>query len=331
MNEKERKAWATKVAYLIPKEKKIVPYLMDTLKLSKESVYRRLRGEVSFSLEEIAALAGELGFSIDELVESPTDCPSFRLSGQLFPNSTETFEYLLDCLGRIFSFAQNEEGECACLASLNTIHPLFHKPNHALLRFLYFDWMQQNGIFSPTYADVAVPRELFSLSSRSSWDKLLQYPFTVIVNPDVFLNLSRRLRYYYQIGFIDAEGLSELQEAFEEILSHLEQITTNGCTKGDKRFHLLLSELPVQQNVVYVKSGRRACSYCWLNDYNMVFSRNAALCKFHGQYLTHLHIHSTYISHSNQMLQKRFFAKQRQYLAAIREPQASQNFQNASA
>ena len=42
--------------------------LADILCMGKEAVYRRLRGEVSFSIEEVAIISHKLGISIDQVV-----------------------------------------------------------------------------------------------------------------------------------------------------------------------------------------------------------------------------------------------------------------------
>ena len=52
----------------IPKGKNLTAYLSEKLILGKESVYRRLRGEINFTFEEIAAVSLDLGFSIDNII-----------------------------------------------------------------------------------------------------------------------------------------------------------------------------------------------------------------------------------------------------------------------
>ena len=47
--------------------------IMDILSIGKEAAYRRLRGEVSFTLREAAILANELGFSLNEVVNAFSD------------------------------------------------------------------------------------------------------------------------------------------------------------------------------------------------------------------------------------------------------------------
>ena len=45
-----------------PKEGNLANILMDILCMSKEAIYRRLRGEVAFTFSEVAIIAGQLGY-----------------------------------------------------------------------------------------------------------------------------------------------------------------------------------------------------------------------------------------------------------------------------
>ncbi|MFV0417316.1 MAG: hypothetical protein ACK5KT_01115 [Dysgonomonas sp.] len=51
-------------------KEKVASVLSDILCLGKESVYRRLRGEVRFSFEEVALISRSLGFSVDNIIGS---------------------------------------------------------------------------------------------------------------------------------------------------------------------------------------------------------------------------------------------------------------------
>ena len=54
----------------VPQGQNLASVLADILFMGKEAVYRRLRGEVSFSIEEIATISSKLGISIDQVVGS---------------------------------------------------------------------------------------------------------------------------------------------------------------------------------------------------------------------------------------------------------------------
>ena len=52
---------------IAPKET-LANFLTNTLCMGKEAVYRRLRGEVAFTFDEVALISHKLGISIDQIV-----------------------------------------------------------------------------------------------------------------------------------------------------------------------------------------------------------------------------------------------------------------------
>ena len=51
----------------LPPKTNLANLLMDTLYIGREAIYRRLRGEVPFTLEEAALISRKLGVSLDKI------------------------------------------------------------------------------------------------------------------------------------------------------------------------------------------------------------------------------------------------------------------------
>lgn len=51
-----------------PPGQNLANFLTDTLCIGRESVYRRLRGEVAFTIDEVAQISCKLGISIDQII-----------------------------------------------------------------------------------------------------------------------------------------------------------------------------------------------------------------------------------------------------------------------
>lgn len=52
----------------IPHKATLTNTLADLLCMEREAVYRRMRGDVSFSFSEVAAISNKLGISLDNLM-----------------------------------------------------------------------------------------------------------------------------------------------------------------------------------------------------------------------------------------------------------------------
>jgi hypothetical protein len=63
----------------IPRGINLANYLTDALCMGKEAVYRRLRGEVAFTFDEIAMISCKLGISIDQIIGNLSFLYSCRL------------------------------------------------------------------------------------------------------------------------------------------------------------------------------------------------------------------------------------------------------------
>ena len=87
----------------VPHGQNLASILADILCMGKEAVYRRLRGEVSFSIEEIAVISSKLGISIDQVVGSHnSNKVTFDLNLLHTSNAIESYYEILNRYQQIF-------------------------------------------------------------------------------------------------------------------------------------------------------------------------------------------------------------------------------------
>jgi hypothetical protein len=73
--------------------KEIGTFIAQHLHLSKSAVYRKMNGEVPFSLQEALDLARHFGISIDSLVHAGSTCTGFQLQFQQLKREDESSYY----------------------------------------------------------------------------------------------------------------------------------------------------------------------------------------------------------------------------------------------
>ena len=84
-------------------------YLADTLCMGKEAVYRRLRGEVSFTLEEVALISRRLGISIDQIIGNHlSDRVTFDLNLLKSSDSMEGYYEIIHRYLQIFDYVKKD-------------------------------------------------------------------------------------------------------------------------------------------------------------------------------------------------------------------------------
>ena len=81
----------------IPPGHNLANYLTDTLYMGKEAVYRRLRGEVAFTFDEIAVISHNLGISIDQIIGNHlSNRVTFDLNLLHSPNLMESYYEIVE-------------------------------------------------------------------------------------------------------------------------------------------------------------------------------------------------------------------------------------------
>jgi hypothetical protein len=318
MRTPERKLLADKIMATIPPKKNAIPYLMEVLGIARESIYRRLRGEVPFTMDEVEILSEELGFSIDGLLgESVDRRVLFQLGGAYTESAEETFVnmYRLLCESKVLTAVSSRK---EIVASLNKLYPVFHAGEGPLFKFFYYEWMHQiqEAPVTSRYADVVVPKKVHEAHNRVRWDLLYSSNLTIITGLDMTVNTLRKLDYLYRLDFITREEVSEIKEDLAEAINSLETLMASGLYKGGT-FNFYLSEFDIAQNSIYINADGHASSFFWVDPANMMVTLDENMCRFHRRWLNSLKKYSSSISSSNQAMRSEFFTNQRKYMDSI--------------
>ncbi|MDR1004103.1 MAG: hypothetical protein LBL97_03740 [Prevotellaceae bacterium] len=315
--EDKKKRLARQIIYLLPPETKPVQYLIDALGIVKESAYRRLRGEVSFSFEEIVILSKKLGFSIDELVnETATHHAIFALSGNTSNTQEEVFIRMLHIITDAIEARGNMVNQYVYV-SLNKLYPLFYANRPHLLKFFYFEYMHQIMEISTYYhyCDTVVPPGVSKLCAAMPYDKVKQSTFMLVTPDNLFINTMNKIEYYHHRNLITDEELVDIKQDLLSILDELEAETNTGITASGGKLNAYISPFNVAQNSVHINDDDRLKSFFYVDPINMMSTTNPELCAVHRRWFDSLKKYATYISGSNQAMRNDFFDKQRKYIA----------------
>lgn len=108
----------------IPRGINLANYLTDALCMGKEAVYRRLRGEVAFTFDEIAMISCKLGISIDQIIGNhQSNRVTFDLNLLHSPDPLESYYEIIERYLRIFNYVKDDED--IYRFERNSFHPLF--------------------------------------------------------------------------------------------------------------------------------------------------------------------------------------------------------------
>jgi hypothetical protein len=309
-----------KILSRIPTRIKPIDYLVETLNISKESVYRRVRGDISFTLEEIAKLSIELGFSIDEFVRNDQHIRAFF---DLQTSSGHPSDVYITMFQQYFqhsfdlAYAKNIE----MVTALNHIPLEFIVFFDNLFKFSYYRWLHRNMELSLNYnySSVVLPHELISLQKNVIENSKKVQNNTFIFDLNIFKSFIYQIQYYYKRKLITEDEFYQFREELLNLIDLMESIAQTGSYTSNAKFNFYLSSINIESSNRYIKYDEQVRSQFFIDWMESVIIDNTAVCALHKKRLDSLRKYATFITQSNEILQVKYFNKQRSNIEKIGE------------
>ena len=300
----------------IPKNIKPVIYLMELLDISRESVYRRLRKDIPFSVDELTKLALTLNISLDEIIGGNKKERILLDLGLRKPgNSLDSFSEML----YIYSFYINNlipAKNSNMFMALNSIFPLYtvYFPN--LFKFQYFKWLVENQEDSKNnFSSLTLPQELCVLQQKVAEEIKIICNSTLILTPNICLSTIKDIQYYYQRKLLNREDLESLKTDLLDFVNAAENVAKTGRYEGgNSQIDIYISIPYINSNTVYIEHGDVSEVHYWIYPYSPIIVRNSIISNIHKQWFVSMKKSSTLITQSNEILQVDFFDSQRKLI-----------------
>src|SRR5215471_18350114 len=213
----------------IPDHLSTTEEIAKVLDVSVDSVYRRIRGEKTISLEELHVLCSHYKISLDHLMRIQSG--SFLFQGNIQNEKDFRYEAWLASLLNNLNY-YNSFGEKRFYFLCKDIHVFHHFIFREIAAFKYFFWTR-TMFNSPSLAKVPFN---FNCYSDEMWEldrKIItaynQLPSVEIWNVES-INIAIRQIEFYRDGRIfetDKDAL-RLYEAWENLLDHIERQAERG-------------------------------------------------------------------------------------------------------
>ncbi|MDR1160886.1 MAG: hypothetical protein LBK45_00965 [Tannerellaceae bacterium] len=293
-----------------------VDYLMDLLHLSRKSVYRRRKGDLPFSFEEIVILAKELDFSIDALVAKSNENQAiFTHKTDILFDPKETFISMLEKYLEFYKKAAHATSFEGFL-TMNRILLIYALDTTHLFRFFYYMWVHQgdNIPVNFRYSEMDVPPEILALSQKVLECVRSIGRTTIILDELVFKNIFNEIAYYYQRELLTTEEYIQLKDELLAYIKRLELIVSLGTNEYGSNYAIYLSTLNIESNSCYYKIDDDIESSFWVFGISPIYTNNNFVFTSHRKWINSLKKYSSLISQSNELLQSKFFNEQYNYI-----------------
>ncbi len=258
------------------KEKKVkVTHLMEMLSLSKESVYRRIRGDADFTFTEMTILQNIFGFSMDSFN------PQYQAAGKLF--HTKNFPILATPLLTIENYVTQLYNDLFALhqAGVTNLYyaakdlPLFCFFAHATLipfklYFWYITLFDDNTKETP-YDEKWLPKHILD-KATDLYHLYCKTPSVEIWNYETMNSTSHQIDYCLQTGLLKPAQAANLQNALQQFVGKLEDNCIQQSKNGQASFTMYLNEILLLDNSVLFEVGPQKIFYLSYQTLNFLYT-----------------------------------------------------------
>jgi hypothetical protein len=302
-NQTHNKQLASKVIGMMPKHLNCNEYLMTKFGLSRESAYRRIRGVVLFSVDELSVIAREFGFSMDEVL-GVTECVCKESN-------------FLSLMQNYYNYIELIAGahDPKIKLSMNRLDFFFLVENELLFKFYYYKWLHQakETAYIP-FSQTVVPAEIeairYKLVARIHQLKEIDF----IVHKDLFLPLTQEIQYYHNLHLISEEEISQLKGELHDLLQTIASRMRQHLKETRPIYHVYLSLLEVEINSICTEFSTTFATLYWVSSSKVLIFNNRDTGREYRNHIEAMKKCSVLISQSNELLQEKFIEKQRQYI-----------------
>ena len=282
----------TAIQNKITNRAKLTNTITDLLAIDKDAVYRRLRGEVTFSFIEMATIAKHLGVSLDSIagIESEQSRPTrVVMTKHVNPTSIDygMFSDYINVLKLI-----KDEPDTLLMESGNALsYHLFYDYEY-LTRLYLFGWSQAStfGGGMP-FQEMVIPEQMRTLQKECClyarhikkthyvWDRML------------FLRMIENIKFSFRIRLLKEDDVTLLKYELKALLNNLERLAATG------RHEDTGNEISIYLSDPYLET-----SYCCIKSENM-----------------HISLFRTFLLNSNASLDVEVFNEVNTWIRALQK------------
>jgi hypothetical protein len=235
-----------------PKRSKLVEALGNLLNIEREAVYRRLRGDVNFSIYEIAKISSEWNISMDNILNvSSGNVPFLMRKINYITPSEEELKFLRHITQSINDLKDFPDTEFMDIC--NKIPRQFLAGYSYLNQFSLFKWMYQiNENKTAQFSQIIISDEKRQLDADYH-NAIKNVPYSIFIfDRMLFDHLISEILYFHSIMMITDEEKELIKNDLHSLLDYLSEVTTSGCyPETRKKVDIYISQLNIDTNLYY--------------------------------------------------------------------------------
>lgn len=306
---------------IVPSHVSFVDELAEILDISRDSAYRRMRGETVLSLDEVKKLCNRYRISVDSIISPTTDIALFQY--QTVHKDGLSFKEWLKTIFDKLNLLRNFKG--AELWYFAKDIPVFYYFNSPLLSsFKMYFWMSavlryEEFRNSKFHAEI-VPDELITLGQKI-YDHYTSIRRTEIWSEETLNVTLRQIEFYYDCGFFTESSCPvQLCDEYSRLLKNIRSWAEAGYKdQKESEFDLYKNDLLIADNTILFKMAEKRMVFIPYNTLNILSTSNEAFCRQTDDYLKNLISKSEKISTTGEKQRNAFFNKMEDKIASVKK------------
>jgi transcriptional regulator with XRE-family HTH domain len=283
--------------------------LAELLNISRDSAYRRIRGETVLSLDDVKKLYDKYRISIDAIVSPQSNMV-------LINHHPVDFEYSLrdwiKSLIRSLELAK-ASADLKLIFSAKDI-PVFHYFRiPELAAFKLFVWSK--SIIKDTshehslYTNDVLPKEIISDAHRA-WGLHSSIATTEIWSDEAINGTLKQIEFFHECGYFHQPGTAiELCDHLLTFINLIREEAAEGEKTEGGQFTLYHNEILIPDNTIFASMNNQQMVYLNYNTMDLLTTHQTSFCEKTEMYMNNLIKNSALISATAEKERNRFFNK----------------------
>lgn len=299
----------------IHKDDKPVDIIMETLSLGKEAAYRRLRGDVPYTFDDIMKIASKYNISLDAIMGRKQE-GSVLINADILDvdKPLESYKKYVLSQNALFKEVTKRENGKAYLA-FNLIPYVLYSTYHTLHKFRLYRWMHQMDALGnqQSFQDWQMLDETWTMHKESleEFSRIKEVNF--IFDKELFLNQVKEILLFVQLNLIDEASLIQLKTELLQLLDEIEQMSYRSSENDLKRF-IFVSNVSFESSYLYFEADDYQLCGVRVLGISVISTQDPWLCKQQKKWIESLKRYSTLISVSGEIDRFAFINQQKDYI-----------------
>jgi DNA-directed RNA polymerase subunit F len=303
-----------------PRKSDVVNALADILPIEKESIYRRLRKNIYFTLEEAMQIAAAWRISLDNIASSiPQKSGPFQYNMVDYLNPQADDYRFFEQFASVMELIANDPNGVVVEIS-NTLPSILYFGYDNMTRFFAMKWyykydIQENPLI---FGDIHRPERMRMLE-REYAGLVRNVPEVCVIFDSRFIeHLINDIQYFKSVRMIKEEEIALLKEELTEIIDYMENAALKGrFPDTGKKLFFYLSYTWLDAEYLLYKTKDMTLSLIKILELGAITSLDKKVFDKFMNVVQSSKRSSVLLSASNNLQIIEFFEKQRKLVIAL--------------